>query len=110
MIFRITLPTWKIFLWFYLLMFLLYSVPFDAYRQGTVGKHLMKLRVICTSEVRPILMTSFYRNLAKAVSILILVDIYLLFMGKQGFHNRMVDCQVIGEDKITLTPDPEGRR
>lgn len=94
----LVVPTEDLFQWIYLSVFLVYSVLFDAYRQGTVGKLILGLKVERTTQLRPVLVTALYRNLLKAVCLLLVVDVLLLLMGKQGFHNRMVDCRVVASN------------
>ena len=94
--FRVTFSA--IFFWAYLAIFLVHGVILDAYRQGTIGKLVVGLRVIETPGIRSRFLTSFYRNLLKSFMILFGIGAILLIVGKQGVHNRVTNCIVMEVD------------
>src|SRR5436190_1690313 len=69
----------SLFKWSVFWLFLAYSTFSDAYRDGTAGKHIMGIKVLCTSDARSKLLTAFYRNLTKVVlGILLFEFIWIL--------------------------------
>ena len=81
--------------WVYALLFLAYGITLDYFRYGTVGKLMMGLRVVCKTSIRPRFVTMAYRNVLKATFLLLLIDCFLLLIGQQGLHNRLVSCEVV---------------
>ena len=90
-------PLGLIFGWILLFLFLLYSILMDAYRQGTIGKLYLGLRVIKNHGRPSKLLTSFYRNVTKLIITVFLFDIYLLLIrnGYSGFHNRIAGTAIV---------------
>src|SRR6266852_5987764 len=54
--------------WLIFAVFMTYNILMDYKFQGTLGKRILKLKVIRTNGQRPDLKTSFYRNFGKIVS------------------------------------------
>lgn len=90
----------QLFKWIFLWTYLGYSILMDAYKQGTVGKLYMGLKVIKTSELRSDLLTSFYRNLIKILTAFMLWDaiLILLIAGRIGIHNTIAKSTVVLEE------------
>jgi len=89
-------PLGLIFWWTLLLLFLVYSTLMDAYREGTIGKLYLGLRVVKKHDRHSKLLTSFYRNVTKLFITIFLFDIYLLVIrnGYSGFHNRIAGTAI----------------
>lgn len=94
-------PLGLIFWWTVVWVFLLYSTLMDTYRQGTIGKLYLGLRVVKKHARSSKLLTSFYRNVTKLFIAIFLFEIYLLLIrkGYSGFHNRIAGTTIVGDIK-----------
>jgi hypothetical protein len=90
-------PFGLLFSWMLLWTYLVYSILMDAYREGTVGKLYMGLKVVNTQEGTSKLITSFYRNVMKLIIAMFLYDTLLLILrkGYSGFHNKIARTMVV---------------
>jgi uncharacterized RDD family membrane protein YckC len=90
-------PLGSLFLWMLVWTYLIYSILMDAYREGTVGKLYMGLKVVNTQEGSSNLITSSYRNVMKLFIALFLYDILLLIIrkGYSGFHNKIAKTIIV---------------
>jgi len=75
-------PLGLLFPWILFWVYLSYSVLMDAYREGTIGKLYMGLKVVKKNESSVKLLTSFYRNFMKFLIALFLYDFLLLIFRK----------------------------
>jgi len=98
-------PIGFIFSWAFFWTYLLYAILMDAYREGTVGKMYMDLKVVRHQENSSKLLTSFYRNFLKLFISLFLYDSWLLISrnGYSGLHNKIAKTIVIEIEKEITT-------
>jgi uncharacterized RDD family membrane protein YckC len=86
--------------WLFFFSFLIYNILMDYRFQGTLGKKILKLKVVRSNGQRPGLLTSFYRNFGKVVSA---IPFYWGFIRlltpsfRQGIHDEIARCFVIEE-------------
>jgi uncharacterized RDD family membrane protein YckC len=94
-------PIGFIFSWTLLWTYLIYAILMDAYREGTVGKMYMDLRIVRHKDHSSTLVTSFYRNFAKLFIALLVYGCWLLIYrnGYSGLHNKIAKTGVIEIDK-----------
>jgi uncharacterized RDD family membrane protein YckC len=90
-----------LFYWMLLWVHLIYSILMDAYREGTLGKLYIGLKVVNTKKNTSKLFTSFYRNILKLFIAMFLYDILLvkLTKGYSGFHNKIAKTIVMEKSK-----------
>ena len=90
-------PLGQLFPWILFWTFLFYSVLMDAYREGTIGKLYMGLKVVKKEDNSSRLLTAFYRNFMKLFIALFLYEIMLLIFrkGYSGYHNKIAKTMVI---------------
>lgn len=84
--------------WFYFALFYAYNTFMDSYHQQTLGKMILKIRVVKTDGTKPDLLTAFYRNFGKIASALPLGYGYLRILAphrKQTIHDELGKCFVI---------------
>jgi len=96
MIFRIPAPMFK---WTLLWIYMMYSILFDYYQHGTIGKQIMKIKILKTYDHRGYLLTIFYRNFIKAIMTILLFEAVLLLLipYRQGFHNHIAKCVIVAD-------------
>lgn len=84
--------------WLYLIIFYLYNILCDFNNQPTLGKLIMKLKVIRTDGQKPELKNAIYRNLGKIVSALPFFYGFLRILAphqQQTMHDELGKCLVI---------------
>jgi len=83
--------------WTVFFVYMTYSILFDYFQQATVGKHILKLKILSTAGGKSSLLNMFYRNFAKLIVMSLLVDslLMLLVPYRQGFHNRITRHRVV---------------
>lgn len=84
--------------WIYFLIFFAYNMLMDHYFQATLGKMILKLKVIKTDGTTPDILSSFYRNFGKNISILPLGYGYFRILAphqRQTIHDQLANCLVI---------------
>jgi uncharacterized RDD family membrane protein YckC len=84
--------------WLFFGVFLTYNILMDYRFQGTLGKRILRLKVVRTNGQRPDLKTSFYRNFGKIVSVLPLFWGFIRMLTPsypQGIHDELARCYVI---------------
>jgi len=86
-----------VFIWAILLVYFSYCVLMDAYRDGTVGKHYLGLKVIKSGGASMEFRTALYRNLMKFVLLVFWYEIFLLIFVKDypGLHNNLSKTNVV---------------
>ena len=96
MIFRIPAPMFK---WTLFWIYMMYSILFDYHQHGTIGKQIMKIKILKTYEHRGYLLTIFYRNFIKAIMTILLFEAVLLLLipYRQGFHNHIAKCVIVDD-------------
>lgn len=88
----------SMFNWLIFYVFMIYSILMDYKFQGTVGKLILKLKVIRVNGERPDLSTSFYRNFGKVVSTLPLLWGFIRILTPsypQSIHDEISRCLVV---------------
>jgi uncharacterized RDD family membrane protein YckC len=94
MMFPIPAP---LFRWTFFWLLIFYSIMFDYYQHGTIGKHIMKIKIISTYKQRPFFLSCFYRNLLKAIFTIFVFDLVLILLlpPRQGFHNILARTEIV---------------
>lgn len=91
---------------FAFILFYCYGTIIEHYKQVTLGKIIMKLKVIGTDGQRPTMLNSFYRNFGKIVSVLPFFYGFLRILAphqRQTIHDELGRCLVIdtnGQNEI----------
>lgn len=83
--------------WIYFMLFYAYNIFMDYHYQGTLGKMILKIKVIKTDGTKPDLLSAFYRNIGKIVSSLPLFYGFLRILDpnqKQTIHDQLGKCFV----------------
>lgn len=84
--------------WFAFVSYYLYNIFCDYYNQSTLGKMVMKLRVIEVNGQKPGLKNSIYRNFGKIISAIPLFYGFLRILAphqRQTIHDEIGKCLVI---------------
>jgi uncharacterized RDD family membrane protein YckC len=84
--------------WIYFGLYYTYGSLMETYYQQTIGKMILKIRVIKTNGEKPEFLSSFYRNFGKVVSTLPLFYGYLRVLAphqRQTIHDEIGNCLVI---------------
>lgn len=84
--------------WFFFLTFILYNVYMDFFIQGTLGKMILRIKVISAVGGKPTLLQSFNRNFGKVISTLPLFWGFIRIMTpsyKQAIHDELARCFVV---------------
>ncbi len=84
--------------WLVLVFYFTYGTIMEYKLQATLGKMLLKLKVVRTNGQRPDLATSFYRNFGKIISTLPLGWGFIRLLTpsyRQGIHDEIARCYVI---------------
>jgi len=84
--------------WAYFGLLYTYNILMDSYHQQTIGKMILKIKVIKTDGAKPDLLSSFYRNFGKIVSALPLFYGYLRILAphqRQTIHDELGKCLVV---------------
>lgn len=84
--------------WLFYTLFFSYGTFMEYKYQATLGKMLLRMKVIKTNGQQPDLMTSFYRNFGKIVSALPLAWGFIRLLTpafKQGIHDEIARCYVV---------------
>jgi uncharacterized RDD family membrane protein YckC len=79
-------------------MFYCYGTMIEHYTQVTIGKKIMRLKVIALDGQRPTMMNSFYRNFGKVVSMIPFFYGFLRILAphqRQTIHDELGRCLVI---------------
>jgi uncharacterized RDD family membrane protein YckC len=94
MIFLIPVPMIK---WTLFLIYMTYGVLFDYHQHGTIGKQIMKIKILKTYDHRTYLLTILYRNFIKAIMTILVFEAVLLLLipYRQGFHNHIAKCAIV---------------
>lgn len=83
---------------FAFILFYCYGTVTEYYWQVTLGKAIMKLKVIAANGQRPTLLNSFYRNFRKIISTLPFFYGFLRILAphrRQTIHDELGRCFVI---------------
>jgi uncharacterized RDD family membrane protein YckC len=83
---------------FAVMLFYSYGTIIEYYRQVTLGKAIMKLKVIGTDGQRPTMLNSFYRNFGKIISVIPFFYGYFRILAPhqhQTIHDELGRCFVI---------------
>jgi uncharacterized RDD family membrane protein YckC len=70
----------------------------DSYHQQTIGKMILKIKVIKTDGTKPDILSAFYRNFGKIVSAIPLFYGFLRILDpnqRQTVHDQLGKCLVI---------------
>lgn len=84
--------------WFYFGLFYTYHIFMDSYHQQTIGKMILKIKVIKTDGTKPDLLNAFYRNFGKVVSAIPLFYGFIRILDphqSQTVHDQLGRCLVI---------------
>jgi uncharacterized RDD family membrane protein YckC len=84
--------------WTVFFTFMAYNISMDYWRQATIGKMIMRIRVVNLKGEKLRLSTSFYRNFGKIVSALPLYWGFIRLLSpqyKQAIHNEIARCYVV---------------
>ncbi|PLX16685.1 MAG: hypothetical protein C0601_09415 [Candidatus Muiribacterium halophilum] len=86
-----------------MILFIIYSVIFDSvFRIGTVGKIIMKLKVVDLADKEPELWRLLLRSVFKVVSLMLwFISLPMLFVSLDGrlIHDRLAGTKVIFKKK-----------
>lgn len=88
--------------WIIFWTYMIYNILMDYKYQGTLGKMLLKLKVITIKGQTPDLKTSFYRNFGKLISALPLLWGFIRILTPstpQTIHDELARCYVIEQKK-----------
>jgi uncharacterized RDD family membrane protein YckC len=80
------------------LLFYCYGTIIEHYKQVTLGKLIMKLKVIGVDGQRPTLLNSFYRNFGKIISVVPLFYGFFRILAphqRQTIHDELGRCLVV---------------
>lgn len=80
------------------LLFYCYGTIIEHYKQVTLGKLIMKLKVIGVDGQRPTLLNSFYRNFGKIISAIPLFYGFFRILAphqRQTIHDELGRCLVV---------------
>jgi uncharacterized RDD family membrane protein YckC len=96
------ISTWPIELqnWLMLWLFLFYNVASDFFFQRSVGKKMVKIKVVSISGQPPTLFQAFTRNFGKIISTLPLMWGFIRVFTpsyKQTIHDELSRCFVVEE-------------
>ena len=83
-------------------LFYSYMILMDYYHQATLGKMILKLRVIKVDGSKPDFLSSFYRNFGKIISALPFGYGFLRILAphqRQTIHDELGKCLVIELNK-----------
>ena len=84
--------------WLDVALFYTYNIFMDTKHQATLGKIILKIKVIKADGTRPDLMNSFYRNFGKFISAIPLFYGFLRILAphrRQTMHDELAKCLVI---------------
>jgi uncharacterized RDD family membrane protein YckC len=84
--------------WIYFALFYTYNIFMDNHHQATLGKKIVRIKVVKTDGTKPDLLSAFYRNFGKMVSIIPLGYGYLRILAphqRQTIHDELGKCLVI---------------
>jgi uncharacterized RDD family membrane protein YckC len=84
--------------WLYFVLYYAYNIFCDNYHQATLGKMIMKLRVVGIDDQKPSLKNSIYRNFGKIISALPFFYGFLRILAphiRQTVHDEWGKCVVI---------------
>jgi uncharacterized RDD family membrane protein YckC len=84
--------------WLFFGLYYTYSTLMETSYQQTIGKMILRIKVIKTDGTNPELLSSFYRNLGKLISTLPLFYGFLRILAphqRQTIHDELAKCWVI---------------
>ena len=84
--------------WIVFWTYMIYNIIMDYKYQGTLGKMLLRIKVITIKGQAPDLKTSFYRNFGKLISALPLLWGFIRILTPstpQTIHDELARCYVI---------------
>lgn len=84
--------------WVFFGLFYTYNIFMDSYHQATLGKMILRLKIVKADGQNPDLKSSFYRNFGKIISALPLFYGFLRILvphRQQTVHDELGKCFVI---------------
>ena len=101
----IPIATFDIYLWEIFFIFMTYSVWFDYKQYGTIGKHIMKIKIHYSYDLRPYLLTVVYRNLLKGLVGILFFEVFWILLDphRQGIHNMVSKCRIVDDNPTATT-------
>ena len=96
-------PSYAVDYWIFFGLYYAYSILMETNFQQTIGKMVLRIKVILTDGTSPKLLDSFYRNVGKLISTLPLFYGFIRILAphqRQTIHDELAKCLIIEKSTV----------